>query len=109
MVGHILHQQHDTNNRNQKTRQHCSNELLRCTYYGLVFVVCVAHYFLKYDFESCGEAPRRWTIRAVVQYFAKPLIIDLTSPIWNEKPHSAWTPDKKDGILHASSDISMRL
>src|SRR4051812_5048044 len=25
-----------------------------------MFVMCVAHYFLKYDFfESCGEAPRR--------------------------------------------------
>jgi hypothetical protein len=49
------------------------------------------------------------TIHAVLQYFAKPLIIDLTSAIWNEKPRSAWTPDKKDGILHASSDISTRL
>ena len=49
------------------------------------------------------------TIHAVVQSFAKPLIIDLTSMIWNEKPASAWTGDKKGGILHASSDISMRL
>ena len=44
-------------------------------------------------------------MHAAVRYLAKPLIIVLMLMVWNENALHPWTDDKKEGILHASSDL----